>query len=101
MDTVLNREVDNLWEVWKDAVLYVLHQWHTDPFNGSDIPMNVERIVADLAREGYENMAEQKVRDICKKLTEEHLVELLDASNPYFKISPQGIEYVGKLLTKF
>jgi len=99
VNTILNREVDNLWESWKDAVLYVLHQWHYNPLN-DDLPMNIDRIKEDLSRIGIENITNQQIEDMCKKLCNEKLLEHIPAGSSFYKISPDGIEYVEKLLTK-
>lgn len=63
--------------------------------------MTVERITADAISDGYENLGEREIKDVCEKLVKEGYLEKIESGGVfYFKISPGGVEYVEKLLTK-
>ncbi len=101
LETPLGRRVDNRWAGWKDVVLYALYRWHRDPFNSGDIPITVERITSDAVSDGYENLGEREIKDICEKLLKEDYVGKVENSGLfYYRITPEGVEYVEKLLTK-
>ena len=92
--THIGRQVDNWWEYDKDLILKILYDTHRD-FFADNLPLRFERIVerADLDS--------QKVKDICEKLVNENFISKEEiGENIFYKITPEGIEFVEKQMSK-
>lgn len=90
----IGRMVDNYWDYDKDLILKTLFDWHRDMFNKEDIPLRPMRLAEHIG--GFDI---ERLKDICKKLSEEGLVEEIKVGhNVFYRISPRGIELVERLV---
>ena len=94
MKSVLEREVDNSWDLNKDRILRYLYDLHENPFNYDDTPTQAVRLGDEL------QLSTRDANNILRLLVGEGLVEEINAAGTFYRISPKGIETVERVLRK-
>lgn len=93
--TIIGRELyeNNENELYKDAVLYQLYQFHYNIFNPKDVPMSLKKLSHSVG------VSDKRVKDICEMLADDKLIKPITLPHAiFYKITGRGVQFVEKYL---